>query len=79
MDEYQVQVLENQERIIQGQDSIVDHIYEISTNVKDINDLHLEQLILQTQVEYILLWAILLWLGVWLFSWGVKLWKRWFN
>lgn len=77
MDDYQLRVLENQERIIQGNESIMEHVYEISTNVKDINDLHLEQLMLQTQIEYILLWAILLGLGMWLFSWGVKLWKRW--
>ena len=61
MDEYQVKVLENQERIIQGQESILEHVYQISTS---INDMHLEQLMLQTQIEYILLWAILLGLDI---------------
>ena len=66
------------ESIIQGQDSIVEHIYEISMNVKDINDMHLEQLILQTQIEYILLWAILLGGRFVVILLGVKLWKRWY-
>ncbi len=77
MDEYQVQVIENQERIIQGQESIIEYVNEISTNVKDINDLGLEQLVLQTQIEFIILCALLIGLGIWLFNWGVNLWKRW--
>ncbi len=63
MDDYQVQLLE--------------HVNEISTNVKDINDLGLEQLVLQTQIEFIILCALLIGLGIWLFNWGVNLWKRW--
>lgn len=79
MDDYQVQVLENQESIIQGQESVIENIYEIGMIVKDINDVRLEQLVLQTQIEFLILCAILIGLGMWLFNWGVKLWKRWWR
>lgn len=77
MDDYQLQVLENLESIIQGQESVIENVYEIGMSVKDINDLGLEQLVLQTQIEFLILCAILMGLGIWLFNWGVNLWKRW--
>ena len=78
----QVQMLENQEIIIQRQESVIEHVYEIvdvGSSVRNISDAQLEQLVLQTQIEYILLCAILLWLGMWLFKWGVTLWRRWWH
>jgi len=77
VDDYQLQVLENLESIIQGQESVIENVYEIGMSVKDINDLGLEQLVLQTQIEFLILCAILMGLGIWLFNWGVNLWKRW--
>lgn len=80
MDDFQIQVLENQESLMQGQESVIEHVYgivDIGSSVKDINDLQLEQLVLQTHIEFIILCALLLGLGIWLFNWGVTLWKRW--
>jgi len=98
VDDIQVKMLENQENIIQGQESImenvnqeiliqgqesiIEHVYEIvdiGSSVRNISDAQLEQLVLQTQIEYIMLCAILLGLGMWLFKWGVTLWKRWWR
>ena len=39
-------------------------------------ELMLEQLVRQTEIEFVLLCFGMMVVGIYLFSWGVKLWKR---
>lgn len=82
MDDYQIQSLENQQVMIDGQETITDHVYGILENTsvpEDYYDNSLNQLVMQTEIEFMMLIILVFFLGMWLFSWGVKLWKRWFN
>ena len=80
MDDYQIQSLENQQVIIDGQETITEHVYAIVENTSvppEYYDKSLDQLVMQTEIEFMILVILVLFLGMWLFSWGVKLWKRW--
>ena len=80
MDDYQIQSLENQQVIIDGQETITEHVYAIVENTSvplEYYDKSLDQLVMQTEIEFMMLVILVFFLGMWLFSWGVKLWKRW--
>ena len=80
MDDYQIQSLENQQVIIDGQETITEHVYGIVENTSvplEYYDKSLDQLVMQTEIEFMMLVILVFFLGMWLFSWGVKLWKRW--
>jgi len=80
VDDYQIQSLENQQVIIDGQETITEHVYGIVENTSvplEYYDKSLDQLVMQTEIEFMMLVILVFFLGMWLFSWGVKLWKRW--
>jgi hypothetical protein len=80
MDDYQIQSLENQQVMIDGQETITDHVYGILENTRvppEYYDKSLDQLVMQTEIEFMMLVILVFVMGMWLFSWGVKLWKRW--